>query len=289
MKTGIYLCILHFCSALLVIANERSQLQCFDIALSCVKNQILSEDTTPSNFLDLSNHFTHQPKLTKLCWAKKPDLSHQRGAFAQLDCFLLLLFDKAIATAKFIGGTGIRGDFHTSGYTADVFIHLYISLNQIEKAINVLLSLNWDNYGAMCLLSLHKIANFVFSNQSPEGEDLLERALSSFYIPVKPLCSETENEFGENVDDIARRFFHYLIRSKSFEKAFRLAIDLNDKDLFILLQKCAKACNFQELELESKKRADEIYTQEECESHRKLTLNLIRILILLLRIKCFLN
>lgn len=77
---------------------------------------------------------------------------------------------------------------------------MYLSLHQIEKAINVLLSLNWDTYGAMCLLSLHKISNYVFSNPSPEGEDLLERALSSFYIPIKPLCSETESEFGENVD-----------------------------------------------------------------------------------------
>lgn len=64
----------------------------------------------------------------------------------------------------------------------------------------------------MCLLSMHKIANYVFNNPSAEGEELLERALASFYLPVKPLCSETENEFGENVDDISRRFFHYLIR-----------------------------------------------------------------------------
>lgn len=199
-------------SALIVIANERSQLQCFDIALSCIKNQVLSEDTTPSNILDLSSFFVHQPKLNKLCWAKKPEINHQRGVFAQSDCFLLLLFDGALATAKFIGGSGLRRDIHTSGLTADVFIHMYISLHQIEKAVNILLSLNWDNYGAMCLLSLHKIANYVFSNPSSEGEDLLERALGAFYIPVKPLCSETENEFGENIDDIARRFFHYLIR-----------------------------------------------------------------------------
>jgi WD40 repeat protein len=130
-------------SALLLIANDRCQVQSFDIALSCIKNQILSEDTTPSNILDLSSYFVQQPKLNRLCWSKKPDINHQRGAFAHIDCFLLLIFDSAIATIKFIGGAGLRRDIHTSGLSPDVFIHLYISLNQIEKAINVLLSLNW--------------------------------------------------------------------------------------------------------------------------------------------------
>lgn len=36
-------------------------------------------------------------------------------------------------------------------------------------------------------------------------------------------------------------------RNKSFEKAFRLAIDLNDKDVFVLLHKCAKVCNNMDL------------------------------------------
>lgn len=77
--------------------------------------------------------------------------------------------------------------------------------------------------------------------------------------------------------------FYFLIifsfRSKSFEKAFRLAIDLNDKDLFLLLQKCAKACNLGELMIEAKRRADEIFTKEEedeCESHREFFLNKLK-------------
>lgn len=104
-------------------------------------------------------------------------------------------------------------DVHTSGLSMDVLIHEYLALHQIERATNILLSFNWDSYGAMCLLSLHKIANYIFSNpNTPEHEELLERALRMFYVPHIPLCSETENEFGDNVDDITRRFFHYLLR-----------------------------------------------------------------------------
>ncbi len=72
--------------------------------------------------------------------------------------------------------------------------------------------------------------------------------------------------------DKSFNFFSYISRNKSFEKAFRLAIDLNDKDLFLLLQKCAKACNLEDLKNEAKRKADEIFAkeeEEECESHRE--------------------
>lgn len=201
-------------SALVMIANERGQLQCFDISLSCVKNQLLSEDVTPSNILDLSSFFVRQPTLLKLCWAKKPDVNNHYEKYAQVDGFLLLMFETGIfASMRYVGGAGLKNDIHTSGLTGDVIIQMYITLNQVEKAINVLLSMNWDTYGAMCLLSLHKIANHIFKQPAThERENQLQKALGSFHVPTKPLCFETETEFGDNVDDITRRFFHYLIR-----------------------------------------------------------------------------
>ncbi|CAO1398737.1 unnamed protein product [Diamesa hyperborea] len=256
-------------SAVVMIANERGQLQCFDISLSCVKNQLLSEDVTPSNILDLSSFFTIQPTLLKLCWSRKPDINNHYEKYAQTDCFLLLLFDTGIfASLRYVGGAGLKNDIQTSGLTADVIIHMYINLNQIEKAINILLSLNWDTYGAMCLLSLHKIANNIFQQTlTSESEVLLQKALGSFHVPTKPLCLETENEFGDQVDDITRRFFHYLMKYKSFEKAFSLAIDINDADLFMILYKVAKMHGYDEMAEESSKKAEEIYVKEENDSH----------------------
>lgn len=64
-----------------------------------------------------------------------------------------------------------------------------------------------------------------------------------------------------------KKNFNY--RYKSFEKAFSLAIDINDADLFMILFKCAKAHGQDEMAEESMKKADEIYAKEEDESHRK--------------------
>jgi tetratricopeptide (TPR) repeat protein len=256
-------------SALIVIANDRAQLQCFDISLSCIKHQLVGEEMTPSNILDVSNFFARQPSLMRVTWSKKPDISCHRGSYAQVDIVLLMIFESGtFGMLKYIGGAGLRNDIHTSGLTADVIVQLYISLDQLEKAINILQCLNWDTYGAMSLLSLHKIASYIFKlPATSERIAHLQRALGSFHVPAKKLCFETENEFGDNVDDITRKFFHYLIRYKQFGKAFCLAIDINDADLFMILHKCAKACGQSEVASEAFRKAEEIYANEENDSH----------------------
>lgn len=51
--------------------------------------------------------------------------------------------------------------------------------------------------------------------------------------PVRPLCEDTATEFGDQVKDLTRKFFQYLLRNRSYEKAFNLAIDIDDEDLFM--------------------------------------------------------
>lgn len=145
------------------------------------------------------------------------------------------------------------------GFTADLIIHQYIQYGQIEKAINLLLCLNWDSYGEICLIALHKIANYIF-NQSltAEREIQLEKALGSYHVPVKVLRKETEMEFGEQVRDITRKYFLNLLRYKSYEKAFSLAIDINDEDLFMDLYNCAKSNGILDLAMDAYRKAEEI-------------------------------
>jgi WD40 repeat protein len=103
-------------SALVVIANERAQLQCFDISLACIKHQLVGEEMTPSNILDVANFFTRQPSMTKIGWSKKPDIGSHRGSFAQVDIVLLMIFESGtFGMLKYIGGAGLRNDIHTSG------------------------------------------------------------------------------------------------------------------------------------------------------------------------------
>lgn len=77
------------------------------------------------------------------------------------------------------------------------------------------------------------------------------------------MCPETKTEFEDQVKDIARKFFQYLLRHKSFEKAFTLAIDIDDEDLFMDLSNCAKENGCIELANDSFKKAESIFNRSD--------------------------
>lgn len=225
-----------------MIANEKSQFQFYDVALSCIRNLHFSEDMTTVGVLDFSSYFATQPSLLKISCSKKTDLMHYNESYCQCDSFVLCLFGNGpITMLRLFGGNGHKGDFRTSGYTVDVLIEQYLKLNSVEKAINMLLCLNWDAYGSMLMISLHRIANYILRQPfQPERELQLQKALGSFLVPIKPLRQETQIEFGDQIRDITRIFFQYLLRNKSYKKAFNLAIDIDDEDIFMDLSNCAK-------------------------------------------------
>lgn len=160
--------------------------------------------------------------LGQIAWNRKPDAALLASAanttsdpqFAPADSLLLALFAGGPAVCvRFCATAGMRGDVHASGLTADVLVQQYLGVHQVERAINVLLCMNWDTYGALCMVALHKIANYVLRLPLvPEREAQLQKALGSFLVPVKRLCDETETDYGEQVRDLTRKFFQYLLR-----------------------------------------------------------------------------
>ncbi|PNF38671.1 hypothetical protein B7P43_G01219 [Cryptotermes secundus] len=176
-------------------------------------------------------------------WSKKPDVSYYSENYVQTDGLLLLQFERGpLAVLRLVGGGGLRGDAHGTGLTPDVLVSQYLSVNQVDRAINLLLSLNWDSYGYICLACLYRITNHLFRQPlTPEREVQLQTALGSFHVPLRPICHATEVEFGNQVRNLTRRFFHHLLRYQLFEKSFRLAIDLNDHDLFMDIYFYARA------------------------------------------------
>ncbi|EDW03874.1 GH11480 [Drosophila grimshawi] len=226
-------CAWHCDSALLCVANERSVLQCFDLALAPIGNQLVSENVTPLSLLDLSHYFATQPTLLSIAFSRKPDLGSFTHSYAQTDCLLLLLYEQGpLACMRIFGGTGMRGDIHNSGLTADVIADKYLRLQQPERALNVLAALNWETYGAMCLITLHKIANYVFfgGDQRRMRFDLMARALKTF---AHTLSEDTKDEFSDQVYDLKRRFCFFLLRKNLFNEAFEIAHDIGDYDLFM--------------------------------------------------------
>ncbi|KAL5280656.1 WDPCP.2 family protein [Megaselia abdita] len=126
----------------------------------------------------------------------------------------------------------MSGDIHNSGLTADVLVNRYLLLNQFEKAVNLMMCINWESYGAMSLMSLHKIANFIFTKNDLKkpGLEMLSAALKTF---TDDLSEETKDEFGDQIFDLRRRFFLFLLRHEMFIDAFQEGLRIEDYDLFM--------------------------------------------------------
>lgn len=112
-------------------------------------------------------------------------------------------------------------------------------------------------------------------------------------MPIKPISQAIEEEYGDEIRDLTRRFFHHLLRYcislffknysciiyktnfkyyryHMFEKAFRLAIDLNDHDLFMDIHFYALVVNDTAMATAAKENAERILSRSNsCNSSRK--------------------
>ncbi|XP_042219187.1 WD repeat-containing and planar cell polarity effector protein fritz homolog isoform X2 [Homarus americanus] len=220
---------------LVVVSNERGQIQCFDLALSLIRLQLIMEDPNPQRILDFSEHFCHQQSLLKLAWApiRKPEDSLLKNN----PHLLLLHYIRGPIACLRVDVSAVSKD----GLTASALVAQYIKHRQLDEAVNLLVSLNWDQEGSITMRCLTSIVNHLLRlSVTPQRENQLEGALGSFHVPVQPLSQAVEEEFGPAVRALTRRFFFQVLRSGRLEKAFRLALDLKDYDCFMAVNTVAR-------------------------------------------------
>lgn len=114
----------HSDGIIFVVGNDKGQFQHFDIALSCIKSQTLTEEAAQANILDLSSYFRYyfnftflprynsstcytyntiqniylhcriQPALLRMEWNKKTDLNCYINLHNHGNSLLLLIFQR---------------------------------------------------------------------------------------------------------------------------------------------------------------------------------------------------
>lgn len=197
----------HAQGAIVVILNERGQLQYFDTALNAIKSQNAGEDCTPAAIIDLSGYFTVQFTISSVSWGGK-DLML---ALEQGPIILIKHIDRALSFK--------------------CLAQRYLKMEKVDKAIRLLLSWGFNDESFNIL---QKIVSFLLSRpMTEEVAKHLQDALGCFHSPPVPLSSDIRSKFGSQVFSLTRRFFHHLVRSSMFETAFLLAVDLGHHDLFM--------------------------------------------------------
>ena len=89
----------------------------------------------------------------------------------------------------------------------------YIRHRQIDEAINLLVSLNWNEDGFVAMQCLNSILNYLLKIPlTPQCESQIEACLGTFHVPIQPLTRQAEDEFGPTVRALTRRFFFKISR-----------------------------------------------------------------------------
>ncbi|BFZ08000.1 hypothetical protein BsWGS_11039 [Bradybaena similaris] len=214
--------------ALLVVASSRGDIQLFDKALSPLGIQLVSEETSTEKYLRLGKYIRMPVTLKDISWC--PFSPHSCEFVTSSQDALFIAFSRGpIGLLQFHLGVRSQGRF-----SCVEIVREYIKHKQIDEAVSLLSSMNWDVEGQMCYSGLSAVMNYLLRIPlNAEREDQIQTALATFYAPKPPISEATILEYRDAVSQLARRFFHHLLRYVRFDKAFLLAVDIGARDLFM--------------------------------------------------------
>ncbi|XP_064002372.1 WD repeat-containing and planar cell polarity effector protein fritz homolog isoform X2 [Pogoniulus pusillus] len=219
----------HPSGAVLVVGSSQGELQLFDTALSPLKIQLLAQEYSPEATLQLSKHFDVPSSLIQIQWAA-PQVPPASTDGTDVHDLLLVRFDQGpLGVLHFKLGVVTRGQLGPVE-----IIQQYVRYDEMQEAVSVLQTMNWNMMGPQCYICLSAIVNHLLKQKlTPAREAQLQASLGTFYAPTRPLLDTTVLEYRDPISRYARRFFHHLLRYQRFEKAFLLAVDIGARDLFM--------------------------------------------------------
>ncbi|XP_072938588.1 WD repeat-containing and planar cell polarity effector protein fritz homolog [Epargyreus clarus] len=185
---------------LIVAAEEAGRLQCFDRALSLLHHH--------TKCLDLTSYLREARRI------------------------------QILATRNVTGGPLILATFTGGPLTLLRITHprllsAWIRSGRTTNAVSLLRAMDWEREGPECLRAVDEILRGALrrSNSFESGEQHAQAALGAFLAPSVPL-STTALKYGPPLYDLARKFFHHLLRRGRVEKALCLGVDVCAWDLF---------------------------------------------------------
>ncbi|XP_062256968.1 WD repeat-containing and planar cell polarity effector protein fritz homolog isoform X2 [Platichthys flesus] len=247
----------HPAGAVVMVGGGQGELVCFDAGLAPVNMALVAEEVAAAATLRLPQHLRCSGGLEGLQWATGPD-----GGPEGTDTLMLLFHEGPLAVLRFRLGALTGGQM---GHGE--LLQQRLLCGQVREALGILESMDWSIMGDQCYRGLSSVTNYLLRLElNAEREAQLEAALGVFYSPPAPLSDTLILDYREPISKYARRFFHHLLRHQRFEKAFLLAVDLEDRDLFMDLHYVAGDKGELVLADVAKRKANEIEAQADAGS-----------------------
>ncbi|XP_008300856.1 WD repeat-containing and planar cell polarity effector protein fritz homolog, partial [Stegastes partitus] len=214
----------HPAGAVVVVGGGQEELMCFDVGLAPVSVALVAEEVASAATLRLAQHLRCSGGLAGLQWGSGLD-----GGPDGTDMLTLAFHGGPLAALRFRLGALTGGQMGLGE-----LLQQRLRCGQVREALGVLEAMDWSTTGEECYRGLGSVTNHLLRLElNADREAQLEAALGVFYAPPAPLSDTVILEYREPISKYARRFFHHLLRHQRFEKAFLLAVDLEDRDLFM--------------------------------------------------------
>ncbi|XP_046962603.1 WD repeat-containing and planar cell polarity effector protein fritz isoform X1 [Vanessa cardui] len=208
-KAGFIATDVRWAGELIVAAEEAGRLQCFDRALSLLHHH--------SKCLDLTSYMRESKRVQLLGTHSRRGGSLILATLAGGPLVLLRITHPRLLTA-------------------------WLRSKRFANAVGLLRALEWDEEGAECV----RATRAAVRAGAAGGAAGAQLALGAYLAPRAPLPAAA-HRYAPAVHDLARKFFHHLVRRGHIEKALSLAVDLEAWDLFADARWAAKRLNLSHL------------------------------------------
>ncbi|XP_050673830.1 WD repeat-containing and planar cell polarity effector protein fritz isoform X1 [Leptidea sinapis] len=203
---------------LVVVSEESGRLQCFDRALSLLHHH--------TKCLDLTSYFRESRRIQILA-------THSFGS-------------GSLILAMFNGGP-----LSLLRINHPRLIKSWLKLSRPSNAIELLRTLDWETEGDECLHGISEVITSTLRRSfDVNSESAIQGALAVYLAPNATLPPSAV-KYAPPVHDLARKFFHHLLRRGRIETAMSLAVELEAWDLFMDARWAASRAGLEDLAREA--------------------------------------
>ncbi|XP_047509234.1 WD repeat-containing and planar cell polarity effector protein fritz isoform X1 [Pieris napi] len=185
---------------LVIASEENGRLQCFDRALTALHHH--------TKCLDLTSYFRDTRRIQ-------------------------ILGSRKFRSGPIILTTFSGGPLALLRICHPRLLSAWLRMGRPSNAIELLRTFDWEKEGDECLNGISEIVvNCLRRNTFDLNvENAIQGALGVYLAPASPLPASA-SRYAPPVHDLARKFFHHLLRRGRIEKAMSLGVELEAWDLF---------------------------------------------------------
>jgi hypothetical protein len=109
----------------------------------------------------------------------------------------------------------------------------YLNSQNYSYIIDLIWCLDWTRQDHDCRLVISYISQELFRRMNSNEYFYLEQILRTFYSPLRPISDASILRNRSFINQIATRFFYYLLKGKYYSKALQLAKHLENRSIYL--------------------------------------------------------